>query len=107
MFKFIKMLLVLAFIGLLAAGASYAAAYFAVGKYVGPNPPMSDRSVEFSFASVPESKAQPLNWIFTYGSTELRGVRDVTIIISATGKLLGTRPADLGRRIDAWERTQP
>lgn len=107
MFKLIKMLLVLAFIGLLATGASYAAAFFAVGKYIGPNPPVSDRSTKFSFASVPESRAQPLIWIFSYGSTELRGVRSVTIIVSATGKILGTRPSDLDRRINAWEETQP
>lgn len=105
MFKLVKWLLTFAFVTTLAAGASYAAAFFEVGKLVGSNPPLSERTAAFSLLGVPETKGEPLTWIFTYQSTRLRGVRRAKIIVSATGKVLATTPPDLTRRLEAWEKS--
>jgi hypothetical protein len=105
-FRAIKWILVLAFVGTLLSGASYAAARVAVGKIVGPNPPLSGRTVEFSFRGVEELAGNPRAWVVTYAASRLPGVRGATFYVSPTGKLLSTRPADLSRRIEAWEKAR-
>jgi len=104
--KLIKWLFIIGFVGVLLTGGSYAAARFQVGRLVGPNPPLAGRAVEFAYRGVEGLPGRPRLWVFTYGSTRLPGIRSATIYVSPTGKLVGTRPADLEARLAAWEQSQ-
>ena len=106
MFKLIKWLFLLAFVGTLLSSASYAAARLRAGQVVGSNPPLSARTVGFAFKGVEDLTGNPRAWVVTYGSSQLPGVRGAKIFISPTGKLIGTVPADLARRIEAWEKSR-
>lgn len=106
MFKLIKWLFLLAFVATLLSGASYAAARFRVGQMVGSTPPLSGRTIGFAFTGVENLSGKPRVWVFTYRSSELPGVRGAKVYVSPTGKLIATVPADLGRRIEAWEKSK-
>jgi hypothetical protein len=105
-FKLIKWLFLLAFVGTLLSSASYAAARLRAGQIVGSNPPLSGRTVDFAFKGVEDLTGNPRAWVVTYRSSQLPGVRGAKVFISPTGKLIGTVPPDLGRRIEAWERSR-
>jgi hypothetical protein len=106
MYKLFKWLLVLAFAFGLAAGASYAAARVTVGKFVGPRPPLSGRTMEFSFGGVERLPGNPRAWVITYRNSQLPGVRQALFYVSPTGKLLTALPADLDVRLEAWAKSQ-
>ena len=106
MFKYIKWLLTIAFIGVLLSTASYAAARVTVGKVIGPNPPLSGRSVKFAFEGAEDLSGNPRAWVINYSVVRLPRVSQATFYVSPTGKLLAVRPRDLERRIEAWERSQ-
>jgi len=96
-------LLIAAFIGALLVGASYAAAYTAVGTLLGAPPPkMGERTVELLWRGAPDLPAHPRAWRFTFGPTLIPGARDVKIWVSPTGKLLATEPVSLRARLAAF-----
>ncbi len=93
-------LVMAAFVGALLVGASYAAAYSAVGTLLGAPPPkMGKRSTELLWKGTPELPGHPRAWRFTFGPTLIPGARDVKIWVSPTGKLLQTEPANLPARL--------
>ncbi len=106
MFKYIKWLLTIAFIGTLLSTASYAAARFTVGKAIGSNPPLAGRTVEFAFGGVEDLSGNPRAWVIRYAVVRLPRVSQATFYVSPTGKLLAVRPADLERQLEAWEKSR-
>lgn len=96
-----KLIVVLVFIGGLVALASYAGARAALGKVIGPDPPLGDRSWTFPFKGVEALPDAPRAWVFSFGTNKLN-LRIVQVFVSPTGKLLGTRPRDLKQRVEAY-----
>jgi len=93
-------LVISAFIGALLVGASYAAAYSAVGSLLGAPPPqMGERSAELLWKGAPELPGHPRVWRFTFGPTAIPGARDVKIWVSPIGKLVRTEPANLPAKL--------
>lgn len=93
-------LLIAAFVGTLLVGASYAAAYTAIGTLLGAPPPkMGNRTVELLWKGAPELPQHPRVWRFAFGPTLIPGARNVTIYVTLTGKLVQTVPENLPARL--------
>jgi hypothetical protein len=93
-------LLIAAFVGALLVGASYAAAYSAVGTLLGAPPPqMGKQQVELLWKGAPELKGHPRVWRFTFGPTLIPGARDVRIWVDPTGHLVATDPPNLAAKL--------
>lgn len=106
MFKWIKRLLIVSFVVGILAAASYAGARLKAGQLLGSEPPVSGRTVEFSFKGAEELSGKPRVWIFTYHNSQLPGARQVKIYVSLTGNIVATSPPNLGDLLDIWERSQ-
>jgi len=103
--KLFKLLLLVVVLGLVAYTVSYIGARATVGKLVGNEPPLSARTITFAYRGEPDLPGNPRVWVFQFGRTQLPGIRRATIYVSITGKIVSTRPQDLERRIDAYERS--
>ncbi len=96
-------LIVTAFIGAMLVGASYAAAYSAVGRLLGAPPPkMGERSAELLWQGAPELRDHPVVWRFTFGPTVIPGAKSVTIWVSPLGRLVQTEPRNLPARLTTF-----
>ncbi len=104
--KLFKFLFLVALVGVLAGGASYAAAYFAQGKIVGIDDPLGARRVRLVYRGYDSLPGKPRVWIFTFAGGKVPGVRTATIITSLGGKVLFTKPADLHDRVEHWRDSQ-
>jgi len=90
------------------AGASYAGARFTAGRLVGPDATtLGPLSARFAFTGVPELPSQPRAWILAYPGATGVGKGGAEIYVSPTGELLGTKPADLARRLEAQRPVEP
>jgi hypothetical protein len=90
------------------AGASYAGARFTAGKLTGPRPTgLGSSTTRFSFEGISTLKAKPRGWIIAYPSAHEFGRGGAEIYVSPTGRLLGTRPADLALRLQARRADEP
>lgn len=108
MWRLLKIVFVLALVGGLLYGASYAGSRAAAGKVVGPNPSfMGDRTIQLNLKGVEELDGNPRAWIYTYGPTELPGVREATIYVTLEGKIIRTRPRNLAERIERYRDREP
>ena len=103
--RLIKWVMMLAVLGGVLAAVSYVGARATAGQFVGSDPPLAGRTIRFAFGGISSLKTTPRAWVFTYGSTSLPGVERAQIIVSATGKLLATRPQDLERRLEQKARS--
>jgi hypothetical protein len=88
------------------AGASYAAARFTAGELVGADHPgLGPSTTHFAFEGIKSLKNHPRGWVVAYPSA-----RDIPggaeIYVGPTGTLLGSRPGDLGRRMDEARRSR-
>ena len=106
MYKLFKILLIAGFIGLLLTLGSFAAVRLKVGTYMGPMKPMTGPSTSFAFNGVDELNGRRFVWVVEYTRSKLPGVSRAKFYVSPTGDMLATIPRDLGRRIEAWEKTQ-
>jgi hypothetical protein len=104
--KLFKFLFLVALVGGLAGGGSYAAAYFAQGKIVGVDDPIGARAVKLYYQGYDSLPGKPRVWVFTFAGGKVPGVRSATIITSVGGKVLLTRPSDLADRIQRWRDSQ-
>ena len=104
--KLFKFIFLVALVGVLAGGGSYAAGYFAQGKIVGVDDPLGARRVKLYYQGYDSLPGKPRVWVFTFVGGKVPGVRTATIITSLGGKVLFTKPADLHDRIDHWRDTQ-
>ena len=104
--KLIKFLFIVGMAAVLAGGGSYAAAYFAQGKIVGVDDPIGARTVKLYVQGFDSLPGKPRVWVFRYAGGKVNGVRSATIIVTLSGKVLVTRPADLQDRIEHWRDSQ-
>jgi hypothetical protein len=89
-------------------GASYAGARFTAGRLIGPESRrFGSPTTHFAFAGIPALRAKPRGWVLSYPAAQEFGPRGAAIYISPTGRLLGTRPADLARRMEARQAAEP
>lgn len=103
-----RALFLLLVIGGALAGASYAGARFTAGKLVAPRPPaLGPASTRFAFSGVPDLPSKPRAWIVSYPSSSAFGRGGAEIYVSPTGTLLGTRPRDLAKRLEALRPSEP
>jgi hypothetical protein len=90
------------------AGASYAGARFTAGKLIGPNPQgLGASTTRFEFKGIPSLRAKPRGWVVAYPSAREFGSRGAEIYVSPTGRLLGTRPANLAQQLETRRRDEP
>jgi len=89
------------------AGASYAGARFTAGKVVGPQPALGPVSARFAFSGVPNLPSKPKAWIMAYPQATAFGKGGPEIYVGPTGDLLGTKPRDLVRRLEAQRPADP
>jgi hypothetical protein len=100
MARLIWYLLVLAFVAALLVGASYAAAYSAVGTLLGAPPPqMGTQKAELLWKGAQELPGHPRAWKFSFGPTVIPGARSVTIYVAPTGQIIAMDPKNLPARL--------
>jgi hypothetical protein len=103
-----RALFLLLIIGVALAGASYAGARFTGGKLIGPSPAtLGPLTTRFAFTGVPNLPAKPRAWVLAYPDASGFGRGGAEIYVSVTGDLLGTRPKDLGARLEALRPAEP
>ena len=103
-----RALFLLLVIGAALGGASYAGARFTAGKLVGPGPsPLGALTSRFAFEGVPGLPSKPRAWVLAYPNATGFGRGGAEIYVSVTGDLLGTRPKDLGARLEALRPVEP
>ena len=89
-------------------GASYAGARFTAGKMVGPQPnSLGPPSARFAFKGIANLPSKPRAWVLAYPRARGFGTTTVEIYVSPPGELLGTRPKDLPRRLEAQRPADP
>jgi hypothetical protein len=92
-----RALFLLLVIGTALVGASFAGARFTAGKMVGPGPTtLGPADTRFAFT-----------WVVAYPEASGFGRGGAEIYVSVTGDLLGTRPKDLGARLEALRPVEP
>lgn len=89
------------------AGASYAGARFTAGKLVGPQPALGPVSARFAFNGISSLPSKPRAWIMSYPQATAFGKGGPEIYVGPTGDLLGTKPRDLARRLEAQRPAEP
>lgn len=90
------------------AGASYAGARFTAGRLMGPDASrFPSPTARFAFEGIKALPAKPRGWVLSYPSATEFGPQGATIYVSPSGTLLGTRPADLARRVEAHQAAEP
>ena len=87
-------------------GASYAGARFTAGRLMGPATNRSP-TTQFAIGGITALKAKPRGWIVAYPSATEFGPHGAEIYVSLVGRLIGTRPADLARRVEARQAAEP
>ena len=102
--RLIKLIFVLALVGAAFAGMSYAGAGIKAASFVGSKAPVGDRQIKFDYEGVRDLPGRPKAWVVTYRSSRLPGAPTVQIIVSPTGRVLATRPPNLDRLVEAWEK---
>ena len=89
-------------------GASYAGARFTAGKMIGPNPTtLGPVNAHFAYAGVPGLPSKPRAWVLAYPGARGFGTGGAEIYVSPTGQLLGTKPRDLARQLEAQRPVDP
>lgn len=100
------LILVLAFVAALLAGASWAIAYNSVGNLLGAPPPkMGTQSTHLVWNGLQDQEKHPLMWRFAFGPTVIPGATRVTIYVGPSGEVIRTEPTDLEARLVAFHRT--
>jgi hypothetical protein len=89
-------------------GASYAGARFTAGRLMGPDANrLGSPTTQFAFAGIQALRSKPRGWVVSYPAATEFGPHGAEIYVSPVGRLLGTRPADLARRVEARQAAEP
>jgi hypothetical protein len=100
------LILVLAFVAALMAGASWAIAYNTIGNILGAPPPkMGTQTTQLVWNGMGSQEKHPLMWRFAFGPTVIPGATRVTIYVGPAGDIVRTEPSDLEARLVAFHRT--
>ena len=100
--KLFKYLIILALLGGLATGGSYAAAYFAQGEIVGVDEPLGPRQDKLWWQGYDSLPGKPKVWVFSFQGGSVTGVPKATIIVDLKGNVILTKPRDLHERVERW-----
>ena len=99
------LIVVLAFVGLLFTGASWAAAFSSVGTFLGAPPPnMGSQSTSIEWHGVRRFRERPPLWRFAFSPTVIPGATSVRIYVDPLGHIVSTQPEDLAQRLAAFRR---
>jgi hypothetical protein len=99
------LVLMLAFVGALLAGASWAVAYNSVGGFLGAPPPqMGTQHTSIQWHGFSQLREHPPEWRFSYGPTVIPGASTVRIYVNPWGRIVATEPRDLEARLVAFRR---
>jgi len=102
--RLFRLTLYVGLVSLLLLGASWAAAYFAIGTMLGEPPPkMGIRKAVLALGGAKQIKGHPPAWIFSFGPTVIPGAERAVIYVNLYGKVLRTDPPDLAKRVDAFQ----
>ena len=100
------LIVIMAFFGSLAMGASWAAAYSSVGTILGAPPPrMGTQSTTFLWKNLPKVREHPPLWRFGFAPTAIPGASTVRIYVGPWGRVVSTEPGDLADRLVAFHRS--
>jgi len=100
------LLLILAFVGSLLIGASWAAAYSSVGTVLGAPPPrMGKQTTTLLWRDLPKLRQQKVLWRFAFHPTAIPGATTVRIYVGPWGQVVATDPRDLSDKLVAFHRT--
>jgi hypothetical protein len=100
------LLLVVAFVGSLVLGASWAAAYSSVGTVLGAPPPrMGKQTTTLLWRDLPKLREQKVLWRFAFYPTAIPGASSVRIYVGPWGQVVATDPRDLSDKLVAFHRT--
>ena len=103
-----RALFLLIVVCIVLAAASYAGARATAGKLTGPNPRgLGSATTRFSIEGIPALRGKPRGWVVRYPAAHGFGAGGAEIYVGPTGRLLGTRPADLAQRIGAGRNQEP
>lgn len=103
-----RALFLLLVVGAALTGASYAGARFTAGRLVGPGPTtLGPVSARFAFGGIPDLPSKPRAWIMAYPRASEFGRGGAEIYVSPAGELLGTKPRDLAKRLEAQRPAEP
>ena len=102
--RLIKLIFVLALVGAALGGVSYVGAGITAASFVGSDAPVGNRHITFDYKGLRGLPGRPKVWVVTYRSSQLPGAPRVQVFVSPMGRVIATRPADLDRRVEAWER---
>ena len=84
----------------LLVGASWVAAYTAVGNLLGSPPPeMGRQSTALLWQGAPELPGHPRVWRFAFAPTRIPRAPSVRVYVTPLGHLIETEPPDLAARI--------
>ena len=104
--RLFRLTLMLAFVGALVVGASWALAYNSVGTLLGSPPPqMGSQTTTFLWDGLPQVEGHPRVWSFAFSPTRIPGARNVRIYVAPLGRVVLTEPADLAARTKAFHNT--
>jgi hypothetical protein len=101
-------ILVVAFVGLLFTGVSWAAAFTTVGTFLGAPPPQmgsQTTTIEWEWQGINQLREHPPVWRFAFAPTVIPGASAVRIYVNPLGHIVATEPADLQARLVAFRRT--
>ena len=99
------LMVVFAFVGLLFAAASWAAAFSSVGSFLGAPPPqMGTQSTTIEWHGFSQLRERPPLWRFAFGPTVIPGASSVRIYVDPLGHIVSTEPTDLDKRLAAFRR---
>jgi hypothetical protein len=88
--------------------ASYAGARATAGKLTGPDPAgLGSATTRFAFEGIPALRGKPRGWVVEYPAARAFGPAGAAIYVSPTGRLLGTRPANLAQQLEAQRGDEP
>jgi hypothetical protein len=100
------LILVAAFVGLVFTGVSWAAAFTAVGTFLGAPPPqMGSQTTSIEWPGISHLKDRPPLWRFAFSPTVIPGAATVRIYLDPLGHIVATEPRDLEARLVAFRRT--
>jgi hypothetical protein len=95
--------IIAAFAAALLAGASWAAAFYAVGNLLGSPPPaMGTQTTTFLWDGMPQLPGHPRVWRFAFGPTQIPGAPTVRIYVSPFGRVVQTQPDNLEALLKAF-----
>jgi hypothetical protein len=104
------LIIVLAFVGLMFTGVSWAAAFTSVGTFLGAPPPQmgsQKTTIEWhgQWHGLAQIREHPPVWRFAFSPTVIPGAPAVRIYVDPVGHIIATEPADLEARLVAFRRT--